>query len=272
MSVVEVDEADGIKFPLSDGTRHVANLVRVGNVAVILDGGNRPTNNYRVKVIYNGNLTSVDVVRISSMHGADGLGIDRIYSLLRVRNELDVIQARVAAVPGIRFSKFQHSLSISQTHENSAGMIKPLEIALNATRKLLSRKESAHSPVLVASFERGLFGSLQAVKNICEESLQNIRDYDKKISERPAEKQMFNTAAGDDSLDKGQSAGDPEKDLGGIDLDPAKLRLQETGGKIDLDGTFDAAALDRQIDGFSPVLLSVTPLKDSQAFFGATSQ
>ncbi len=151
-------------------------------------------------------------------------------------------------------------------------MIKPLEIALNATRKLLSRKESAHSPVLVASFERGLFGSLQAVKNICEESLQNIRDYDKKISERPAEKQMFNTAAGDDSLDKGQSAGDPEKDLGGIDLDPAKLRLQETGGKIDLDGTFDAAALDRQIDGFSPVLLSVTPLKDSQAFFGATSQ
>ncbi len=59
---------------------------------------------------------------------------------------------------------------------------------------------------------------------------------------------------------------------GGIDLNAGQLKLNETGGKIDFSGAVDAAALDRQIAGFNPVILSVTPLKNPQAFFGAGSQ
>ncbi len=85
-------------------------------------------------------------------------------------------------------------------------------------------------------------------------------------------RKLYSSAGGTETLDMGQSTGDRVNDLGGIDLDPAKLHLQETGGKINFDATFNVVALDRLIEGFSPAILSVTPLKDPQTFFGASRQ
>jgi hypothetical protein len=55
--------------------------------------------------------------------------------------------------------------------------------------------------------------------------------------------------------------------LGGIDLNSNQLQLNETGGKINFNGPIDPAML-AQIDGFSPVVLSVTSMGDPQVFFG----
>jgi hypothetical protein len=54
---------------------------------------------------------------------------------------------------------------------------------------------------------------------------------------------------------------------GGIDLNSTQMRLNETGGKIDFSND-NAQALARQIDGFIPVVFSITPMTDPQAFFG----
>jgi hypothetical protein len=56
------------------------------------------------------------------------------------------------------------------------------------------------------------------------------------------------------------------KDVGGIDLNSRAFRLSETGGQIDL-GTAVADRLNQRIEGFVPVVFSITPLHDPQAFF-----
>jgi hypothetical protein len=62
-----------------------------------------------------------------------------------------------------------------------------------------------------------------------------------------------------------------ENDVGGIDLNSESLRLSETGGKIDFNGSVDPAML-AQINGFSPEVLSVTPMGDPQVFFGVVAR
>ncbi|MBF0595791.1 MAG: hypothetical protein HQL22_12610 [Candidatus Omnitrophica bacterium] len=61
---------------------------------------------------------------------------------------------------------------------------------------------------------------------------------------------------------------DASEKVGGINLNANQLNLQETGGQINVGAGFDAAMPDKQINGFSPVILSVTPLEMSQSFFG----
>ncbi len=56
---------------------------------------------------------------------------------------------------------------------------------------------------------------------------------------------------------------------GGIDLNSDKLRLLETGGKINFNIGIDAAMLEERIDGFTPVVLGVTTLNDPRSFFEA---
>ncbi|MEI8011832.1 MAG: hypothetical protein WCI27_05040 [Candidatus Omnitrophota bacterium] len=58
-----------------------------------------------------------------------------------------------------------------------------------------------------------------------------------------------------------------QSNVGGIDLNSDQLKLNETGGKIDFSGPIDPAML-AQVAGFSPVVLSVTPMGDPQVFFG----
>ncbi|MBF0387282.1 MAG: hypothetical protein HQL20_05430 [Candidatus Omnitrophica bacterium] len=58
---------------------------------------------------------------------------------------------------------------------------------------------------------------------------------------------------------------------GGIDFSANELRLTETGGRIDFGSAVDPAMLDRQINGFTPVIFSIIPMADPQAFFAGTS-
>ena len=58
---------------------------------------------------------------------------------------------------------------------------------------------------------------------------------------------------------------------GGIDLNSKDLKLSETGGKVDFGAAVDPAMLAKGIDGFIPVVFSITPMTDPQAFF-ATAQ
>ncbi len=59
-----------------------------------------------------------------------------------------------------------------------------------------------------------------------------------------------------------------KNDLGGIDLNSNQLKLNETGGKINFNGSIDPAMLEK-IEGFSPVVLSIAPMGDPQTFFGS---
>ena len=54
---------------------------------------------------------------------------------------------------------------------------------------------------------------------------------------------------------------------GGIDLNSKELKLSETGGRVDLSGATDPAMLARVEAGLVPVVVSITPLSDPQAFF-----
>ncbi|MFH0753733.1 MAG: hypothetical protein V2A70_04135 [Candidatus Omnitrophota bacterium] len=56
---------------------------------------------------------------------------------------------------------------------------------------------------------------------------------------------------------------------GGIDFNSANFRLQEAGGTIDFNGQADTALLLKQVDGFIPVIFSITPMANAQAFFGS---
>jgi hypothetical protein len=82
--------------------------------------------------------------------------------------------------------------------------------------------------------------------------------------------QRLYTAAGGNvnALDLAMSIQDQASDVGGIDLNSHQLRLNETGGKINFNGPIDPAML-AEINGFSPVVLSITPMSDPKAFFGA---
>jgi hypothetical protein len=81
---------------------------------------------------------------------------------------------------------------------------------------------------------------------------------------------MYGQLGGTKNLDLAQAGNANEqakRTSGGIDLDSANLRLQETGGRIDFSGKFDPAVLNRQIDGFTPIVFSITPMINLQAFF-----
>jgi len=71
---------------------------------------------------------------------------------------------------------------------------------------------------------------------------------------------------------KGVMASPVKSDVGGIDLNSDQLRLQETGGRINFDSDVDVAMLNKQIDGFSPVVFSITPMGNPQVFFGAVQR
>ncbi len=63
---------------------------------------------------------------------------------------------------------------------------------------------------------------------------------------------------------------DGAQELGGIDMNARHLRLNEKDGPLDMARGQDAAMLRKKgIHGFSPVIGSITPMKDIQAFFGA---
>lgn len=59
---------------------------------------------------------------------------------------------------------------------------------------------------------------------------------------------------------------------GGIDLNPRNFNLEETGGQVNFNSTIAPAHLADRIDGFTPIILSVTSVNSSQAFFGVVSK
>ncbi|MBF0123208.1 MAG: class I SAM-dependent methyltransferase [Candidatus Omnitrophica bacterium] len=70
----------------------------------------------------------------------------------------------------------------------------------------------------------------------------------------------------------GKKAMDEDKKKGGIDLNSKELKLSETGDKVDFSTGVDPAMIAKGIDGFVPVILSIMPLTDPQAFFASVQK
>jgi len=187
VSFVEVVEnPDGKQYPLADGTRHAANLVKVGTrVAYVDQGAPAEYNKGRIKVFRNQREEVVSMVALKGSLYADaqGLTIDRIYEHLKAMNEYASILDRLGQIPGIKTSRVsgRYEINILLTSDNVKGMHERLAQYIGAMEELSRRiVDMRTDPIPVAVLDPNL-------QKVLASNLKLLREFFQKANQRVQE-------------------------------------------------------------------------------------
>ena len=156
--------------------------------------------------------------------------------------------------------------------ENKNMDLGQMELATNVLKRLIEKQEMLKSS---KEIEKRIVAAVKAetgeAGNLYNTSYKEIDTLAEKVENNISGETGVIASSANNAMASGTGNSADRKLKGGIDLNSKELKLFETGGKIDLSAAAAPAVLDKQINGLTPVLFSLTPMTDPQAFFSSTS-